>query len=151
MLDWQRYLASKAFQQALGRLSSKRIEAVLAERIATHDRDLAVISSESDDDAFHDLRKCVKRIRYLAELEPRRHRDFLAGLKHRQTLLGDFQDLCARQAWIEAFAGDARNAPRRREECDAWRTALEKEKLALREEIMALAPLAVSSSPSLKT
>ncbi len=151
MLDWQRYLASKSFQQALGRLSSKRIEAVLAERIATHDRDLAVISSESDDEAFHDLRKCVKRIRYLAELEPRRHRDFLAGLKRRQTLLGDFQDLCARQAWIEAFAGDARNAPRRREECDAWRTALEKEKLALREEIMVLAPLAVSSSPSLKT
>ncbi|MFO8046516.1 MAG: CHAD domain-containing protein [Halomonas sp.] len=151
MLDWQRYLGSKAFRQVLDQLSSKRIETVLDERIASHDRDLAGLCSESHDEALHDLRKSVKRIRYLAELEPKRHRDFLAGLKRRQTLLGDFQDLCTHQAWIEAFANAARNAPRRKEACDAWRTALEKEKLALREEIMALAPLNDSSSSALKT
>lgn len=142
MLDWQRYLTSKTFRKGLGRLSSDRIETVLAERILSHDHDLAAIDSESDDEAFHDLRKSVKRIRYLAELEPKRHRDFLARLKRRQTLLGDFQDLCTRQVWINAFASDARNAPRRKEECDAWRAALQKEKLALREEIVALEPLA---------
>ncbi|MGJ7458925.1 CHAD domain-containing protein [Halomonas sp. RA08-2] len=142
MLAWQAFLSSRGFRQSLRKLSSKRIEKVLAERIARHDRDLAELSSEAADEAFHDLRKSVKRIRYLAELEPKRHRAFLTGLKHRQTLLGDFQDRCTRQVWIGTFAAGSRNAPKRQEECEAWRSALEKEKLALRGEVMALAPLA---------
>ncbi|WP_416139917.1 CHAD domain-containing protein [Halomonas sp. HK25] len=146
MQAWQDFLDAAGFRQALARLSPARIEAVLAKRIAGHDRDLAALSRDASDEAFHDLRKAVKRIRYLAELEPKRHRDLLAGLKQRQTLLGDFQDLCTRQDGIEAFAASSRNAPRRRQECDAWRGALEEQKSALREQIMVLPPLTASSS-----
>ncbi|WP_254276932.1 CHAD domain-containing protein [Halomonas sp. 3H] len=139
MQAWQAFLDSAGFREALARLSATRIEAVLAERIAGHDRDLAGLAPEAPDEAFHNLRKTVKRIRYLAELEPKRNRDFLKGLKQRQTLLGDFQDLCTREAWLEAFAADSRDAGR--EACDAWRRELDAQKLSLREQIMALAPL----------
>jgi phosphohistidine phosphatase SixA/CHAD domain-containing protein len=142
MQAWQDAIASRGFRQALRQLSTTRIEAVLSERIARHDRDLAALSPEAADEAFHDLRKRVKRIRYLAELDPLRHRAFLAALKHRQTLLGSFQDLSTRQAWIEGFAASDGNAPGCKGECDAWCAALEKQKLALRGEVMALAPLA---------
>ncbi|WP_299312360.1 hypothetical protein, partial [uncultured Halomonas sp.] len=60
----------------------------------------------------------------------------------RQGLLGDFQDLCSHQAWIEAFAAASRHAPRRRQECDAWCTTLEGQKRDLREQVTALEPLA---------
>ncbi|WP_445004057.1 CHAD domain-containing protein [Halomonas mongoliensis] len=141
MQAWQAFVDSREFGQALARLSTPKVEAVLAERIAGHDRDLAGLTPDAPDEAFHDLRKAVKRIRYLAELEPKRQRRFLKGLKARQTLLGEFQDLCTRQAWIAAFAAGSPKAPRRRKECDAWCAALEAQKRALRERIMALAPL----------
>lgn len=150
MQGWRDFIGSREFKQALAGLSAKRITTVLNERLDRHDQALAALTMESDDKALHDLRKGVKRIRYLAELDPKRHRDFLAGLKHRQRLLGDFQDLCARQAWIEAFAASSRNAPRRKQECDAWRAALEEQKQALREEVMALAPLSGAHLESLK-
>ncbi|MDR5892435.1 CHAD domain-containing protein [Halomonas mongoliensis] len=141
MQAWQAFLDGDGFWQALARLSASRVEAVLDERIAGHDSDLAALTPDAPDEAFHDLRKAVKRIRYLAELDPKRHRRFLKGLKQRQTLLGDFQDLCTRQAWIAAFAASSPKAPRRRQECDAWCDALEAQKRALREQIMALEPL----------
>ena len=140
MQSWQGFLDGKAFRQTLDQLSSKRIESVLAERVAGHDRELAALSPEAPDEAFHDLRKTVKRIRYLAELAPKRHRRFLKGLKRRQTLLGDFQDLCTREAWLEAFLA-SESAPETAAAVIAWRETLEMEKLALREKVMALPPL----------
>lgn len=141
MQDWRGFIGSPDFKKALTNLSSKRISAVLTERIDRHDQTLAALTPESDDATLHDLRKAVKRIRYLAELEPRRHRDFLSGLKHRQRLLGDFQDLCSHQAWIEAFAASFNNAPRRKQECQDWHAALEGQKKAMREEVIELTPL----------
>ena len=142
MAAWQAFLDGNRFQQALAGLDSRRVDRVLVERIAEHDRELAALGVASPDEAFHDLRKGVKRIRYLAELDPKRHRRLLKGLKRRQGVLGDFQDLCSRQAWIEAFAAASRNAPRRRQECAAWCAALEEQKRDLREQVVALAPLA---------
>ncbi len=145
MQAWQDFLDAAGFRQALARLAPARIEAVLAERIAGHDHDLAALSREAPDEAFHDLRKAVKRIRYLAELEPKRHRRFLKWLKQRQTLLGDFQDLCTREAWLEAFFA-AESGPEPAAEARAWCAALEEEKLALREQITALPPLTATAS-----
>lgn len=142
--DWRRFIASRAFRQALAAISHRRIASVLIERLDRHDRAHAGLSPQRDDAAFHDLRKAVKRLRYLAELDPKRHRELLSGLKRRQRLLGDLQDLCTRQAWIAAFVASARHAPRRERECDAWQAALEQAKQALRAEIMALPPLAES-------
>lgn len=141
MRCWEDFLASKGLRKALRGLKPARIEAVLDERIALHNGDLAALSADSDDAAFHELRKTVKRIRYLAELDPDRHRDFLAGLKRRQTLLGDLQDLCTRQAWIHAFIDAAGEAPERQQACADWLATLEAEKQTLRQEIIALEPL----------
>lgn len=146
MQAWQAFLDGDGIRQALARLSAVRVEAVLAERIAGHDRDLAVLTPDAPDEAFHDLRKAVKRIRYLAELAPKRHRRLLKELKERQSLLGEFQDLCTRQAWIAAFAAGLDGSPRRWQECDAWCRELEAQKRALREQIMALVPLAGPAS-----
>lgn len=150
MQDWRNFIGSRHVKKALGALSSKRIATVLTERIDRHDQSLAALTPESEDEVLHDLRKAVKRIRYLAELDPGRHRDFLSGLKYRQRLLGDFQDLCARQTWIEAFAASSRNAPRRQQECDDWRSALERQKQVMREEVMTLSPLSSLYRESLK-
>lgn len=144
MQDWQGFITSRAFKQALTGISHRRIVSVLIERLDRHDQERAALTSRSGDAAFHDLRKAVKRLRYLAELDPRRHRELLSGLKRRQRLLGDFQDLCTRQAWIEAFVASARHAPRRKRECDAWQAALEQTKKALRTKIMALPPLSTT-------
>ncbi|MFB9147035.1 CHAD domain-containing protein [Halomonas alkalicola] len=147
MQAWQAFLDGDGFRQALARLSAARVAAVLDERIAGHDSDLAALTPDAPDEAFHDLRKAVKRIRYLAELDPKRHRRFLKGLKQRQTLLGEFQDLCTRQAWIVAFFASAPSLASDgalEGERSAWREGLAKEKLALRTQIMALAPLCES-------
>lgn len=135
MHAWRQRLDAKRFRQALAELTPARVEAVLTKRIAQHDRKLAAISHGAGDDAVHDLRKQVKRIRYLAELDPKRHRELLARLKRHQTLLGDFQDRCARQVWIETFMRDACSAADQRTQCDRWLTELEHEKQALRQRL----------------
>ncbi|MBB3190276.1 CHAD domain-containing protein [Halomonas cerina] len=150
MKKWQDFLATKRFRKALRALSSDEIEAVLAQRISQHDHDLRALTSMAPDETLHTLRKTVKRIRYLAELDPVRNKAFLAGLKQRQTLLGDFQDLCTRQAWIKAFA-NAGTASAGEEtiqlECRAWIETIERHKKELRQRIVALEPL-TGSLPS---
>ena len=141
MQAWEAYLEGEAFREALARITPARIEAVLAERIADHNRDLVALSLEAPDQAFHDLRKTVKRIRYLAELQPKRHRALLADLKQRQTLLGELQDLCTREAWLATFVESGAAPADASADIAAWQAALQTEKDAQREAIMALAPL----------
>lgn len=141
MQAWQHFITSDDVGKAFSKLTPKRICKVLAERIARHDEDLAALSLDSDDDEFHKLRKDVKRIRYLADLNPETPEPFLSALKHRQRLLGEYQDLCSRQAWLDAFSPSPDNEPQR-QECNEWRDSLEKPKLALRNQILALNPLA---------
>ncbi|OJA04252.1 CHAD domain-containing protein [Halomonas sp. QHL1] len=139
---WQTFLASNDFGKALSKLTPKRINAVLSERMADHDNDLAALSLDAGDTPFHTLRKRVKRIRYLADLNPATTQLFLSELKRRQSLLGNYQDLCTRQAWIEAFAESPDSDAEQKLECDAWRASLEAQKQRLREDVLALKPLA---------
>ncbi|MDR5874063.1 CHAD domain-containing protein [Vreelandella gomseomensis] len=138
---WQRFIASGEFDKALSTLSPKRIHAVLEERIARHDDDLAALSFDASDTALHELRKSLKRIRYLADLMPDISKPFLSELKRRQRLLGDFQDLFTRQVWLDAFCANADNGQRQKQECSQWRAELEKTKHNLRKDALALAPL----------
>lgn len=144
MARWRRFLSDKGFRQALGAVTPEQVEAVLAERIVQHDADLVALADDSPDTSLHELRKTVKRIRYLAELDPRRHRAFLAGLKRRQTLLGEFQDHCTQQAWIHACIEsmpDAGPSAGARKECLDWLHSLEARKAELHRAVMALDPL----------
>lgn len=144
MARWRQFLSDKGFRQALGAVTPEQVEAVLAERIVQHDADLAALADDSPDSSLHELRKTVKRIRYLAELDPRRHRPFLAGLKQRQTLLGDFQDLCAQQAWVRACIASMPDTPPPegvKKECLDWLDCLEARKAELHRAVMGLDPL----------
>lgn len=91
--EWQRWLASEACEQALAKLSPKRIKAVLDERLARHHEDMKVLALDCPDAAFHELRKGVKRIRYLADLHSSTSKALLKDLKRHQRLLGGHQDL----------------------------------------------------------
>lgn len=142
MEAWQHFIASDDVGKALSKLTPKRIRAVLNERIARHDEDQAALSLDTHDTGFHELRKGVKRIRYLADLNPETPEPFLSQLKHRQRLLGEYQDLCSRQAWLDAFGASPDNDPQQQQECVQWRDSLEKPKLLLRKEVLALEALA---------
>ncbi len=139
--NWQAFIASGEVKKALSKLTSKRINAVLDKRIAAHDDDLALLASDASDADLHELRKRVKRIRYLADLTPATSKRFLAQLKHRQRLLGDFQDICTRQAWLDAFCASLSPDSQQKQECHQWRASLEEPKQKLREEILAFVPL----------
>ena len=138
---WQSFITSDDVGKALSKLTPKRIKAVLDARIARHDEDLAALSLDAQDAEFHELRKGVKRIRYLADLNPKTPEPFLTELKYRQGLLGEYQDLCSRQAWLDAFSASPDNDPQQPQECAQWRASLEKPKLALRKKVVALKPL----------
>ncbi len=140
LLAWQNFIASVEVEKALSKLTPKRIQSVVDERVARHDEDLKALSLDAQDTDFHDLRKGVKRIRYLADLNPEAPKAFLSELKHRQRLLGDFQDLCSRQAWLDAFGKSQDKDPQQQQECTQWRDSLDKPKLALRKKVLALKP-----------
>lgn len=139
--EWQRWLASKACRQALAKLSPKRIQAVLDERVKQHQKALAALSIDDPDASFHDLRKDVKRLRYLADLHPTTSTSFLKELKRRQRVLGRYQDLCVRQAWLEAFGARTETTGPERQECAEWQAALASQKQTLRQKVLAWAPL----------
>ncbi|WFM73101.1 CHAD domain-containing protein [Halomonas sp. CKK8] len=144
MARWREFLSDKGFRQALGAVTPEQVEAVLAKRIVQHDADLAALADDSPDSSLHELRKTVKRIRYLAELDPQRHGPFLAGLKQRQTLLGEFQDLCAQQAWVRACIASMPDTPPPggvKKECLDWLDCLEARKAELHRAVMGLDPL----------
>ncbi|MCL7938956.1 CHAD domain-containing protein [Halomonas sp. ATCH28] len=144
MAKWQRFLSNKGLRRALREVTPEEVEAVLTERVLRHDADLAALTDDSPDASLHELRKTVKRIRYLAELDPERHRTFLAGLKQRQSLLGEFQDLCTRQTWIRAFSAsmpDTGPPGGVEKECLDWLDSLEARKAKLHRAVIALDPL----------
>lgn len=144
---WQSFIASDEVEKALSKLTPKRSKAVLDERIARHDENLAALSLDAPDTALHELRKGLKRVRYLADLNPETPKPFLSELKHRQRLLGDFQDLCTRQAWLDAFDASPVNDPRQKQECRQWGASLEEPKQNLRKEVLALPPLTRKTTP----
>ncbi|TVP46069.1 MAG: CHAD domain-containing protein [Halomonas sp.] len=139
---WQTFIASDEFKQALSKLTPKRINKVLDKRIACQNDDLAALSLDSPDSALHELRKRVKRIRYLADLNPEAPTSFLSTLKHRQSLLGEYQDVCTRQIWLDAFIESSDLDAEQKQECVSWYASLEESKHKLHKEVLGLAPLA---------
>ncbi|MDR5897392.1 CHAD domain-containing protein [Halomonas vilamensis] len=142
MQRWQTLIDSKAFARALATLTPKQIERVLKARIAQHDALLAELTPDSPSEALHELRKSVKRIRYLAELMPEQHSGFLKRLKPRQTLLGNFQDRTVQLAWLDAFARETPLPDTAKAELHTWRQTLIGRQQHQREQVCQLAPLA---------
>lgn len=90
---WYHQLDSRAFRKLAGSLRPKDIRKAVGHRIAGFNRRTAELMHTSPDEDIHRLRKQLKRIRYLMELDSRAWRPALKTLKDRQALYGDFQDL----------------------------------------------------------
>ena len=144
MRDWRRCLESKAFQRLLAAADQKRITAVLDQRIAHHDEQSRALDAACPDEALHELRKTVKRIRYQAELDPDRHQDLLQRLKTCQELLGDFQDLSTQRRMLSEFSASEMArclSATENQKFDDWCGRLRERHHLLRQEILRLGPL----------
>ncbi|MDN3521166.1 CHAD domain-containing protein [Halomonas ramblicola] len=144
MLAWRDAIASQELAGALSGLQEHQIDGVLEERLARHDAQALSLTEASTDAALHKLRKRVKRIRYLAELSPERHRHLLERLKERQALLDDFQDLCTQLDWLDTFVASSAGPElpdASHQGLEHWLTTLRVRKAELRLAILALPPL----------
>lgn len=91
----------------LAQLDKYRIREALDARIADHNARLVALSDLSSDQDFHRLRKNLKRIRYLADLDRALPSDFRKDLKKRQKLLGEFQDRHVQEDFMMKYQADA--------------------------------------------
>lgn len=93
MRSWQRLITSRHFRKMTNHLATDDIRKALHQRISRHNTLMAALTAQSPDDEVHRLRKLLKRIRYLAELDKAAFRGMRKELKERQQLFGTFQDL----------------------------------------------------------
>ena len=105
--DWQDLLHSRAFYKLAASVSGKDVQAKVNRRVKAFNRDTAELLHDSPDEKLHDLRKQLKRIRYLMELDTGHFRQALADLKERQELYGRFQDACVQADLVERFREQA--------------------------------------------
>ena len=93
MDEWYQLLTSRHLPKVTRELATEDIRKALKKHTHKHNNLARQLNEQSPDDHFHTLRKRLKRIRYLAELDKPAFRDMLRQLKHRQQRFGDFQDL----------------------------------------------------------
>ncbi|WP_417547888.1 CHAD domain-containing protein [Marinobacter segnicrescens] len=97
--DWRKALAAwetaingKTLSRPLKKLTTRAIHDTVSERAALCHQLFARLAPESPDEPFHELRKALKRLRYLAELDTQSYRSLLDELREQQKLYGRFQD-----------------------------------------------------------
>lgn len=143
MQRWQKLVHSATINKLTGGLKRKRARKTLDDQIAHHDRLLGELSQDAPDADFHQVRKSLKRVRYLIELDPERLAGNIRGLKARQELLGRFQDRHVQMTLLDEVASTALTNT----QCKALNDLIEaisKEKREARGEILALTPLGES-------
>lgn len=107
MDDLQAFIRAGDLDSVLKQLDKTRIREALDARIADHNARLVALSDLSSDDDFHRLRKDLKRIRYLADLDRALRSDFRRDLKKRQKLLGEFQDRHVQEDYMMKYQAEA--------------------------------------------
>jgi phosphohistidine phosphatase len=93
MDHWRNLIDSRKFHKLAGTLSPEDIQKAVERRIREFNRRTAELMHTSPDEDIHRLRKQLKRIRYLMELDATTWKSDLKNLKARQQLYGRFQDL----------------------------------------------------------
>lgn len=133
----QEFIHGGELDAILQKLDKYRIREALDARIADHNARLVALSDLSDDQDFHRLRKNLKRIRYLADLDHALPADFRKDLKKRQKLLGEFQDRHVQEDFMMRYQAEA--------DSDGKLTPLIQrltgQKLAARQRILTLDPI----------
>lgn len=107
MNDWHDLIESRKFRKLAGSMTSKDIRKAVERRIKQVNARTAELTTESPDDDIHQLRKLLKRTRYLMELNRTGWKQPLKVLKSRQDNYGRFQDLHVQMELLDQFRSDA--------------------------------------------
>jgi len=103
MEHWLNLIDSRKFQKLAGTLRPKDIRKAVEHRIKEFNKLTAELMHTSPDEDVHRLRKQLKRIRYLMELDSKTWKPELKTLKARQQLYGQFQDLHVQIELLDQF------------------------------------------------
>ncbi|MGM0449505.1 MAG: CHAD domain-containing protein [Pseudomonadota bacterium] len=137
---WRSLVRDGSIEDAARRLKRKHIRKALEEQIVFHDRLLGTLTVESPDSDIHRVRKSLKRIRYLIELDPEHLAGGIRKLKSRQKRLGQFQDRHVQVILLEDTVAPALEE-RQLNALNDLITEVRAEKLAARQRVLALKPL----------
>ena len=105
--SWESEIDSGKFRKLVSRLSAGDIRKAVLKRLRSFNRGTAELLHTAPDEDFHKLRKQLKRIRYLMELDPGARKQDLKTLRKRQDLYGRFQDLHIQLELLEQFRKEA--------------------------------------------
>ncbi|MCL7942438.1 CHAD domain-containing protein [Marinobacter sp. ATCH36] len=111
MDGWHRLITSRHFEKITRRLTTKDIQKALSKRMTQYSKQTRQLGSQAPDEDYHRLRKLLKRIRYLAELDKPVFREMLRQLKYRQQRFGDFQDLHVQISLLTGFRDSIATEP----------------------------------------
>ncbi len=105
--SWENEIDSGKFRKLVASLSAGDIRKATRKRLRSFNRNTAELLHTAPDEDFHKLRKQLKRIRYLLELDPGARKQDLKALRKRQDLYGRFQDRHMQLELLEQFRKDA--------------------------------------------
>ncbi|MFO8141816.1 MAG: CHAD domain-containing protein [Marinobacter sp.] len=105
--SWENELQSRHFRKLVDKLSNKDIRNSVERRLRGFNRKAGALRPDAPDEDIHRLRKQLKRIRYLMELDAGNWKAALKVLRQRQELYGRFQDLHVQIELVKAFATKA--------------------------------------------
>jgi len=108
--EWRKLIQSRSFRKLARSLSHKDIRTSVDKRMSQCQRQANALTADAPDEQVHQLRKRLKRTRYLMELEPGRWKAALKRVKQQQALFGQFQDACVQIQLLQQFRGDAPEA-----------------------------------------
>lgn len=135
---WKTLIQDGALSRLTRKIKRKQIRRAVDKQIARHNRLLEALSEEAPDSDFHELRKALKRVRYMIELDPQ-HLS-VKQLKSRQKLLGRFQDRHVQLALLDEVASGILTEEQRTA-LESLIDAVSAEKMKARHEILKLKPL----------
>lgn len=145
MAVWEGFIESRNFRKLAAKLSSSDIRKAVIRRGSEFNRRTAELIHLSPDEDIHRLRKRLKRLRYLMELNPARWKTVLKEIKSRQELYGHFQDLCVQIKLVERFIAEGQD------EASAGivhvHSALSAQKARTRTDILALGSIDCTPDP----
>lgn len=136
---WEAALSGKPLGKALKKTTATAIHDTVRQRGEACRFMFDELSFKSPDDDFHDLRKTLKRLRYLAELDKPYYRTLRRELKDQQARYGEFQDRHQQQILLAALA-DSRLDRRLPPVLAELAIQIEREKRVARDAILAHPP-----------
>lgn len=100
---WQDFLESRDLREIADAVTRKSVQNAVDDLVLEHDQRLASLTGNSPETDFHELRKELKKLRYLLELVVAPGAKRMKALKARQKRFGAFQDLSVQLQLLGAF------------------------------------------------